>query len=652
MKLKFIFETVRITSHAINPTYLPDYGTIIDSNSGKVMYVLPHKEITKFFYFRIEFSNYKYDDIYQPKTGGFKKELVARLYNLVMYVNLNTIIRDKGATESLYNRLAYYLSAVQMLNMSKRKIYNLEHDKLKTIIDFREKHNIFLLPWYYFKLDNSYCFDLMKMKIINAKNVKKVNFNRRGGIIETNNVRSTIQEFSDNRKNIIIIPDSMTNLWKNHEIITYRSLMSYKNPDFKKLDKGIDRIIVHECHVNFLPQVKKLVQKINCDTIWIINSLPLKYYCNITDASNKNLKNIPVNDLASFINLWADFNIGEKKQYKSEILVMLINKLEQFYFQPEYKQNYNKNIKTQVLNLVTFEKNIYQHYHNFYTNWKMKLTNDEENKYSFTNKNKIDSLETGILNSILTLIFSITNQNDIPAYFKNQIKKTIHDTKNIKNSLDILINGYDKIEAHIKKIASTENIGNIYNIDQILPQFKDKNMRASTVLNNYRRYYKSKTNTIELNCPICYGDHDLVYAQTICGHTICLECILNTLTRANECPICKEFITSQKLAIIAETVHDYKSDILEYIRNIKSDTVILTDLSAISELAHNKNFKPRIINTINCDYGKIILSKRQIKKICIIGSDKFLKNHKNILEFFQIQNAAPIIEIVKINLLT
>ena len=68
----------------------------------------------------------------------------------------------------------------------------------------------------------------------------------------------------------------------------------------------------------------------------------------------------------------------------------------------------------------------------------------------------------------------------------------------------------------------------------------------------YERYLKNVTqNSFDDNsCPVCYIDDKFIKTKLICGHIVCLDCIMHTISHTKRCPICNELINIKKIAII------------------------------------------------------------------------------------------------------
>src|SRR5205085_11044115 len=101
-----------------------------------------------------------------------------------------------------------------------------------------------------------------------------------------------------------------------------------KKSYIKKISKTSDKcykLIILECKQIFLPILKLAAGLFDPKILWIINSLPLKYYL----ISYKEKLNL--NDLLEFSNLWLCFNNSTKKIYKKELIYLLTVNFNKYY---------------------------------------------------------------------------------------------------------------------------------------------------------------------------------------------------------------------------------------------------------------------------------------------------------------------------------
>lgn len=645
MRTRFLVANIKINSNKkYDLVYIPQSGIIINNFDSEIIYEFEELEMSNFFYFRIEFDKYKYDKYYQPTTQSYTNKLSKRIYNLFLYLNLDVIYQNRD-NKTLCRKLTYYFSILQIEDIQKKKIYNIGEKKLNYFFDYRNLNNMYIIPWYYFRINNDLVFDLKQKKLISSDETKRNQFKRKGGIIETNNVRKLINNiFVPNDKILVIIPNNMTDLWTNTHKITYNELLLLNELDIKKLqNKKFKQIVIHECHIIFLTDIKKLVNRLECNNIWIINSLPLKYY--FENNSNK----LTINELFTITNLWSNFTLSEKKKYKTELIRLLFTKLNQYYAIINYKMDYSC-INTIKLPLMPLEMNIYREFMKYYNNWRNNLTNDPDNHYSFTTIKKNNKIETKIYNAVITLILSIVEKNNIPNFFESNTKIILKKTIDLNKNLDQMLNKYyflNKMSYH--KIMNNE----IIDFNDILSNLQDKKKITEIKINNYQRYLEGTVYTaFEDNlCPICYSSDNITMTKLICGHTICLECIFGTIKKSNKCPICGEFINIHKIAIIKETTPNYVSNIVKYLKKLTKTSIILTDLYMIDNLLTNLKYNTNIINITKPTTLNKINKIKKIENIIILTTPKKIMPNEidKIINYYSLLNNNPIIN--KINFL-
>jgi hypothetical protein len=687
MNVKFLFKVVRIENDRnIDIEYIPSVGTIIDkNNNNNVLYKLPITELKPFFYFKLEFDNYQYESIYQPKTDSYKDILMKRIYHLYLYLNIKALLSDRQSSIIMYN-LMYYVAQLQINEIIESKKYTIKSDNIDGFINYRESQLMYFIGCRYFRLNSKYVFDFDKRDIIDSRFVNKINFNKKGGIIESNNVKKLIHDRFTNGTNLIIIPGNMTDLWSEtnkKNIITYDKLLQLKKSDISFLNKTRwSRIIIHECHSQFIVGIKYLLTNINCGVIWIINSLPLKYYLasnNSPDCSqnmvddkslhlNKNSQHkIGVSDIASFINIWLGFDINHKKLFRNEIIRFILTKFNQIYTKVSYpnsiKQTCNlypslvyssmektKQHRNVNISLSPFEKSIYDQFKYYLDNWKNKLTNNSDNVYSIATEKKIRRIENKIYHAVITLILSITNQEQLSDSFTQKINNGINIFNFIMNKNDELIKKYSLLNQYINfnTFIPEQNISILKMLESLIERKKtlqSKIINYTRYMNHdYQHFLKDKT------CPVCYSTDELPTVVLICGHNICLECIINSMTHANECPVCREFVTIEKMTIVKETIQNPQSNITNYFKQLGADCVVITNICAFNNINSNPKYQANVININKHNIMEKIRNMDNIKKIIILTMPNRCDSKiDHIVGYFKSFNNPPIIRYVNID---
>lgn len=472
-----------------------------------------------------------------------------------------------------------------------------------------------------------------------------------GGIIETDNVLKLVQnnfinntDFSIN-KTLIITPNNMINLWKtdtkiNYEILSYDQLflndVEYHIANYK----NFTHIIIHECYESFLPKIKLFVDSVQCTHIWIINSLPLKYY-----FSNK----LIVNKLSSLTNIWLGFTLNNKKIYKNEIIKFLLTGFNKYYFRVSYS---TINICHELnLSLSDFEINVMTEFKNKYNYWRDNLTDDQFNIYSHSSKKLNHKLEVKIFNAILSILCSVTPEKDLALFFMPKLNSTLSAVTKTNNMLKDFCNKYTLINKSLKQKIDAPYI----NTNNEITETQIKINKSESIINNYNRYLQQNFYQVlpDKNCCVCYDEENTIKTRLICGHCICLSCILNTISRYNKCPICNEYITIDKIAIIKETVTNYHSELVNFLEKYNTNVIILTNLNILPDLSQNQH-KITIININDMNISDKIKKINSLNNIIILTSEFELltkteyNDLKKIINHLMLFDQKP--NVIKINI--
>lgn len=463
MLSKLIIDVISINDGSI-PTYIKQNNHIINPDTNSIIYSFDYNEYSNYFYIDLEYFDFKI------KNNTYKS------YYYIM-INIENKITDK----KILKALQYYLSLSKIYDLKHKKSYI--QNNINDFIKLRSNELMSINPWFTVKT-GKYFFDLKNSKFINDKNLIKIHFHYYGGIIQSNNVKEIIPFFDSDA--LVIVPENMTNLYD--KCISYDDITNNNI-----INKKYKTLIIHEFDISYIYVIKQLIINIKPKFIWIINSLPLKYYFN---------QKITINEISKLSNIWIDFDTKSRKKYKTDLYNLFFSNFNQYY--AIFNYDINIDIPTYKISLTKFEKELFNLINNFYLNWKLKLNNDLNNYYSIVSETKNKIIETKIFNAFLILILNIRSQSSIFDFFK----------ENYNQNLDI------------------------YNRD--------------------------------LECPICYDL--LIPTKLICGHVICLECIIKTLAYSNYCPICKHYIIIPQICIIQE---NYTSPLFDFFKNL--DGLILTD---------------------------------------------------------------------------
>jgi hypothetical protein len=645
MEVKLPYCTIILDNITIDPVYLPKTGSIIDRNTQKMISQFRILEITKYFRFGLEFDKYKYANYYNPKNNGYHKIVIGKFYEIYLYLNLSEVVNCCNTKPKLYEKITYYLIVAQLKEIEERKKYSIDEKYIDHFIENRKANTMYLVPWYYFYLNDNYSFDLKKHKLVESKYVPKIDFERKGGIIETNDVSRLINDIMFKKVNksntLIILPENMLNIWpREYQKMSYNNLIHVcRKKSFEYFKRKPDTLVVHECHYRVLILVKKIADMMRCSYIWVINSLPLRYY--FVDYGTSSCKHVPKNlgisDLSSLSNLWMNFSNSNKKIYKNEIIRLILTKLNQYYVILKYERKYQ--IPKNILQMVPFEHEVYNMIERHYNNWKNKLSNDHNNIFSFTTKEKNTIIESKIFNCSIQVATSVVRRDDIIHLFARKIKNYASKNTKLYSKIKELVCNY-YYPCHSEYVDKK--------IEMICSKIKTANQR----IRNYQSYIDKNVyvSLDDKNCPICYSHENLIMTKLICGHNVCLECIINSLAYSNRCPMCNEYVTLDKISVVLETIPNYSSNIIKYIKNISTPTVILTNMDGLNNISSKV---VKIINLMEPDVVTKILKYSNFRNVIIATTPKktISKNIKNELEqiigyFRLLDNKPSIVRIV------
>lgn len=385
-----------ITDESIVPLY--EKSQIINSQTKEVICSFKYPEIKKYYHFDVEFDSYVYD-----KT--FKK----KIYFINVWLDLYEIYNSGSKTiNKIVLSIITHLQIRQIKNSSE---YVLSHDLVDNFISYRVSNLMYMIKWSLFRLNSTYAFDLKKRTIVPYTKIKKIKFFRYGGIIETNNINKIVHQINSTIKEnkLIIMPNNFTDIYNGqNQILTFDKFFAMSPMDLIYwIGQKIHTLIIHECHIQFLPQIKAFISKINCQTIFVINMLKLNHYCSI----DQTIKKCSINNISSYSNLWMNFSLEQKRKYKTEIIRMILTKFNQFYVQILYK-----NIKFPTLNikLTPAELQIKNLLFSYHTKW---INNSSATK---TKDNRVKNL---LFKTTINLIMSIIPQNNPSEFFSKESKQ-------------------------------------------------------------------------------------------------------------------------------------------------------------------------------------------------------------------------------------
>lgn len=639
MKLKLIFKTIYADKDKTDLFYCVSKGIIYNKIKNKIVYQLKYTEIPRYFNFNLEFESYQSNKIYQSNTNTYKNTIIGSIYNLVLYIDIHNLFCDRfRINNKVLKILCYYLIIIQIRQLKTNKSYNITKENLPFKINDIINNPIQLIPWNLFLLGKNITLDLKNIKLVTNKQIPKKKFQKTGCIFESNNIDKLTHELRKKitTKSLVIIPTGFPKLWTNCSSITYTTYIDLVqlNDNFEnkfKNKKMIHNIIVHECYIQYIPIIKKLIQYfVDCKSIWIINSLPLKYY--ISNDNNTEGK-FTIGNVFKLANIWANFSTNDKKSYKTEIIRFIMADFNKLYFKINFPTD---DLPVQIISPNILELNIFNEFRKFHMDWLSKLNNDKNNIYSSTSKHKNNRIKSKIYDCVMVLSLSVINNNDITIFFKNKIQKTLDINCKISKKIEKMIDVYISARKTSHHKINEKTPVDFTKIVNSLTQKKDK---INSVISNYNRYQKNGFyDSIKDNdCPVCYDD-DYIKTKLICGHTVCLTCVLNILPNSKGCPLCMEPININKMAIIRESIGESNnySEMLDLLfKNLSNETLILTNLEETHNIMLYRGFN---VWLLKCSFiAKKINFLSKITTVIILSSPLNSINDSDKLDFEMFQ---------------
>jgi len=554
-------------------TYLPDRKIIIDEK-GREIFWIKNREVRPYFYFELKFYQFEYNNYQQLSSKSLfyqsepvREKIITKIYHF--YLILRQLSVPPLVGRIIHNYLAYYqIQMIKNKTESKKRNY-------KKFIKERERERLKLTNWGQIELTGDSFYDLRERMIIRQNQATQYIFSYYGGIIQTTDIKRVIKYFR-NSKNFIMLPKSMKSLWRDQTCLFYDDFDSLC---IESLSGEWERIIIHECYQDLLPRIKKIVKRLTCDNIWILNSFPLSYYF-IEDR-------IKMPQMISFLNLWMQLSLPQKNRLKIEIMKFTSLYWNRHYLVAEFHHHY----QSHHLPLTSYDKGLVQFVQKSYRSFITPLEIDISQKI-------LQKWQRQFYMIFLILCLSVTHPLHISANLQRMRERKKEEWREDQTRLYRLIT-YLKIS---KKEFPSENYQDEH-FHQFLKPFYEKYRILEKKICHYDRYQSYDLT----NCPICDGEDKKVIL--ICGHTICLKCLLSLLEK-RECPLCREEFRLQQILSICNK----KSSLQNFLDRLSSYSLLLTDFNI--EIHNTDKFS--FINLSATDFFSKIKKLQRVEEIFII----------------------------------
>jgi len=288
-----------------------------------------NKKFNQPFGLDIVFDSYVYD--YVPNSFAIENSVyviqpIGSVYKIIFQIDLEpAVLLVNNLRNSFYpNLMSRHLIETQIRKLYEKKSY--QTTDIGTFITEREGEYLSMDKWTHFRLDDAHIFN-WKKKTIGLKK-RSFKFRRKGGLIETNNLGLFLQTyFATVSTDLIICPDKLKYIYQSDFIITYEELGKIASTKLigHVPKKNPFRIIALECRQEYLSVIKFIAGKFSAEIIWIVNSLPLKYYF------GRESRKLTMNNILTLSNVWIGLDNTEKKSNKKELIRFFLTEFNLVY---------------------------------------------------------------------------------------------------------------------------------------------------------------------------------------------------------------------------------------------------------------------------------------------------------------------------------
>lgn len=512
-----------------NPIYIQTDGMVLDEVTKEIYLTdIAYVPWEPYYSLQLEFDSYVYQETYNLTVDSLQREIREKIYILKIIINLQAISK---VTKIIRTVIVQKLSKIIKLVVSNsirmnRKLASYCVNDIKSHIKAVEENFVQIFPHAFYRLTDKLYLDYIRGTIITNPTIHSKTFNRRGGIIETNNVSNLVSNLIV-KNTLIIGPKWITTccLYKGFNILTYEELSkippSYTQTTWSK-------ILIHELHPNHLIALLRALPDLKSDIIWVVNNFPLRHY----------FHTLTIHNFYIMLHIWL-LKRTKDVELKRNLMNHIMTHFSAHYAITEYPPI---DFPTQTLQLNSTEQEIYHMIDHYYHLWRT-------NSHQSCDPSQITSIKRQMINTLLVYISNI-------AYPQNL-------SKTIKSKISSLLNQlYTRIN---------QPVIDFFN-------HKTHDISCNDLVKLYKKYhYFSSEIDHHMNsseCPICYDNMTVrLWTHLVCGHNMCLECLICSLAKRLECPMCRNQMTCEMAVIVKDK---FKSDLNEFIEKLSERTIILT----------------------------------------------------------------------------
>ena len=374
--------------------YLPEANSYVSSSTSTIIYRQKINNVKPYYCTYLKYADdnpndgimYYIDIVVHINIELCLKQMLyldilAKLYLDSKKVSYNTLTKFKYS--SVVSNEMDFNSRIKYLSDNHVKIYDLH------LIPFKKK-----------------AYDVINYREIPYSHVD-LEFKRKGGIIRTDDPGEIFIQKFDDETTLMIKPNNIKSDGLLSRIIDYNEL--------KKVKKSYKQIVLREFHIENIDILYDYLNNYDCDTIWIINTLPLKYYfCPVNNVITKRR-------LYLLLKIWTGFS--QEKTKKKSIAIM------DFLFNNFKLMNINinhimcDNIVFVKSSLHSNETHIFSLYRKIYNDWNDKLDYNENNIYSYASPADKEKIKNNLFCSFLFFVCKTARAEEIPEYFRKKNKK-------------------------------------------------------------------------------------------------------------------------------------------------------------------------------------------------------------------------------------